>query len=223
MAPRFFVDDITHVITAYTEDDSLVAPSGQTAVLKSTVDAMHSGVTLMGGVWDGVAYTAPSGQYEPDDLTTDEGVLRAAVRGAMLQLREWYRQVNIEGVAHSHEEVELAHDFLAGGIKGLYLMAGNHRTTGNANWTLAQRTAAANALAQGASDITSAWEFFVAMQPGNLVAGPGNGPALWVNVDTGVRVALSETVTNTSNMHLDSDQLPNYSLLGNTIWIDSLS
>ena len=66
------------VIKAYTEDDTLVAPPGHTAVNASVIEAAYSGIIYQGGTWDGTTYTPPTGIVTPIDATTDIGGVQEA-------------------------------------------------------------------------------------------------------------------------------------------------
>ena len=80
--PRYLVEDSSNVIKAYTEDDSLTAPPGHTAVNVSVIEAVYSGVIYQGGTWvvtGGVGvYTPPTGILLPIDSTTDIGGVQTA-------------------------------------------------------------------------------------------------------------------------------------------------
>ena len=81
--PRYLVEDSSNVIKAYTEDDSLLAPPGHTAVAVSVIEAVYTGTIYQGGTWvvtGGVGvYTPPDGIVEPIDSTTDIGGVQASV------------------------------------------------------------------------------------------------------------------------------------------------
>ena len=85
--PRYLVEDSSNVIKAYTEDDSLTAPPGHTAVNVSVIEAVYSGVIYQGGTWvvtGGVGvYTPPTGIVTPIDGTTDAGSVQIAAHDAM--------------------------------------------------------------------------------------------------------------------------------------------
>ena len=76
--PRYFVEDSSDVIKAYTEDDSLIAPPGHTAVNASVIEAAYTGTIYQGGTWDGTDYTLPVGIVSPIDPTTDIGGVQTA-------------------------------------------------------------------------------------------------------------------------------------------------
>ena len=80
--PRYLVEDSSNVIKAYTEDDSLLAPPGHTAVAVSVIEAVYTGTIYQGGTWvvtGGVGvYTPPDGIVEPIDSTTDIGGVQAS-------------------------------------------------------------------------------------------------------------------------------------------------
>ena len=76
--PRYLVEDSSNVIKAYTEDDSLDAPPGHTAVNASVIEAAYSGTIYQGGTWDGTTYTPPTGIVTAIDGTTDIGGVQEA-------------------------------------------------------------------------------------------------------------------------------------------------
>ena len=76
--PRYLVEDSSNVIKAYTEDDSLIAPPGHTAVDASVIEAAYSGTIYQGGTWDGTTYTPPTGSVTEIDGTTDIGGVKVS-------------------------------------------------------------------------------------------------------------------------------------------------
>ena len=74
--PRYLVEDSSNVIKAYTEDDSLIAPPGHTAVDASVIQAAYSGTIYQGGTWDGTTYTPPTGIVVPLDTSTAQGMVK---------------------------------------------------------------------------------------------------------------------------------------------------
>ena len=73
---RYLVEDSSNVIKAYTEDDSLIAPPGHTAVDASVIEAAYSGTIYQGGTWDGTTYTPPTGIVVPLDTSTAQGMVK---------------------------------------------------------------------------------------------------------------------------------------------------
>ena len=187
--------------------------SGDSKLYRAPVDDI-----IEPGVW----YDSTNQTFGLAPPATDDLNLRSDVLATHGQLLVWAQQVTAEGVAHPQAEVSIAHDFLAYAHQGIYLVAHNHRTTANAGWTLAQRRTAIQQMAFGASDITNAYEFFAAMDnAGSLIDAP-TAPVLWVDVNTGQRVALAQAVATTAQMGLDSSQLPDESILSGG-WINSLN
>ena len=74
--PRYLVEDSSNVIKAYTEDDSLIAPPGHTAVNASVIEAAYTGTIYQGGTWDGTTYTPPTGIVVPLDTSTAQGMVK---------------------------------------------------------------------------------------------------------------------------------------------------
>ena len=85
--PRYLVEDSSNVIKAYTEDDSLIAPPGHTAVNASVIEAAYSGTIYQGGTWDGSTYTPPTGIVVPLDTSTAQGMVKESCL-AMLDVFE---------------------------------------------------------------------------------------------------------------------------------------
>ena len=85
--PRYLVEDSSNVIKAYTEDDSLIAPPGHTAVDASVIQAAYSGTIYQGGTWDGTTYTPPTGIVVPLDTSTAQGMVKESCL-AMLDVFE---------------------------------------------------------------------------------------------------------------------------------------
>ena len=85
--PRYLVEDSSNVIKAYTEDDSLIAPPGHTAVDASVIEAAYSGTIYQGGTWDGTTYTPPTGIVVPLDTSTAQGMVKESCL-AMLDVFE---------------------------------------------------------------------------------------------------------------------------------------
>lgn len=193
---------------------AVAADGGSVLDLTSVPDAAEP------GAW----YNSTTQTFSAVPLAQSEtDQLRSAVRACHDQLRAWERQLTAEGVLHPADAVAVAHDFLAWAHHGVYLMAHNHRQTGYDDWTVSQRIAAANGMAQGALDVTSPYQFFA------LVEADGwddnhtpISPVLWVNVDSGDRVNLNVATTNTTVMYLDASQLPASSILGGG-WIETLT
>ena len=129
------------------EDDTDAAPTGETAVLESTIRAADppgtDGRIQSGGKWDGVNYTAPTGDefYQPYDTSTDVGMLKNAAQLVHDQLKVWREHLDSE--AYPHEDVVVVRDFLTyahRGIRGVML---------STNWTVAQRVKFAEEMASG--------------------------------------------------------------------------
>ena len=82
MALRYFVEDFTEaspgVLKSATPDDDIVAPTGHTAVLESTIRAVYAGAILLFGKWNGLIYTPPAGYVAPFDPTSVSGAVKKA-------------------------------------------------------------------------------------------------------------------------------------------------
>ena len=59
---RYFRNTTTNILTEFVTADNVTPPDGHDAILKTAIRAIYSGDILLGGVWDGLAYTRPSGQ-----------------------------------------------------------------------------------------------------------------------------------------------------------------
>ena len=76
---RYFVDDSTDVLETLVTNDDIAAPTGQTAVARTTIEAAYTGNIYLLGTWDGTDYAPPTGILIPIDPTTDTGrVMEAA-------------------------------------------------------------------------------------------------------------------------------------------------
>ena len=112
--PRYLVEDSSNVIKAYTEDDSLVAPPGHTAVNVSVIEAVYSGTIYQGGTWvvtGGVGvYTPPTGIVVPIDTATDQGAVQQAAVNMMAVFDEAVSYIHANRHAWTHEGVKRATD-----------------------------------------------------------------------------------------------------------------
>ena len=99
-------DDDQKVSGWMSEDDTVSPPTGETAVLESTIRAADppgaEGRIQSGGKWDGTSYTAPVGDefYQPYDTSTELGELQAAAVLAHDALVDW------EGTSGQHRASE---------------------------------------------------------------------------------------------------------------------
>ena len=82
-AVRYFVDDTTDILKTLVTDDTLTAPTGETAVTKATIETACSCNIYLGGTWDGTDYTPPAGITIAIDPTTDAGSVQAAAHVMM--------------------------------------------------------------------------------------------------------------------------------------------
>ena len=132
-------------------------------------------------------------------------------------LNTWYEALGKEGVVHSSAERNRALDYISYAFQWMYLVATNTRTTGQTDWTFAEREKAMEVLAEGPSNATTALAFYT-----NLPATAPTSPAGWVNVGTGTTVVIADTVATTTSMNLDSTKLPSFSLTDPS-WIEGLT
>ena len=79
-AVRYFVDDASDILKTLVTDDTLTAPTGETAVAKATIETACACSIYLGGTWDGTDYTPPAGITITTaiDPTTDQGSVQAA-------------------------------------------------------------------------------------------------------------------------------------------------
>ena len=79
---RYFVDDTSDILKTLVTDDTLTAPTGETAVAKATIEAACTGTVpcdiYLGGTWDGTTYAPPAGITTAIDSTTDIGAVQAS-------------------------------------------------------------------------------------------------------------------------------------------------
>ena len=112
------VEDSSNVIKSYTEDDSLVAPPGHTAVNVSVIEAAYTGTIYQGGTWDGTTYTPPTGIVTPIDGATDQGAVQLAAHNMMDVFDEAFSF--IRGYQHVWTQ-----DAITRAIDGMYWMSVN--------------------------------------------------------------------------------------------------
>ena len=150
-------------------------------------------------------------------------LLQDDIRAGHNRLLAWSQALILEGVGHPAHQIALGHDYIAGGHLANYLVAHNHRVPGNAPWTIMQRRVYFQQMAFGSSDVTDSYSFFVALHADedHLIDEP-NGPVLWVNPDTGLRVPLADAILTTSNADLDITQIPSQSIIG-ALWISGVN
>ena len=77
-AVRYFVDDTSDILKTLVTDDTLTAPTGETAVAKTTIETACGCSVYLGGTWDGTTYTPPAGITIGIDSTTDIGGVQEA-------------------------------------------------------------------------------------------------------------------------------------------------
>ena len=223
---RWFVDSTTNVIVNSTSFASVPIPAGHTAVLKSVVDAACSCASRGRGLWDGTTYTLPPSEQA---LTTDAGRLKAAAR--RLYQRLIGLSEGLAGVASywPREDVSLGHDLMAyahRGVRGVVM---------SPSWTVAQKLTFMKQMALGPSDVTNPAEYFEVIEMDEDIPPPSTRTdkrVIWVNPDTGLRVALADWtahavdtdqsndgVTVLSRMAAETVDLTDY--IGGA-WIDSI-
>ena len=117
-------DDDQKVSGWMSEDDTVSPPTGETAVLESTIRAADppgaEGRIQSGGKWDGSSYTAPVGDefYQPYDTSTELGELQAAAVLAHDALVDWEGQADSIGHLKPTDLRATVHDFLVLGASG---------------------------------------------------------------------------------------------------------
>ena len=84
-AVRYFVDDTSDILKTLVTDDTLTAPTGETAVTKATIETACGCSVYLGGTWDGTTYTPPAGITVAVDPTTDIGAVQTSC-AAMLDV-----------------------------------------------------------------------------------------------------------------------------------------
>ena len=75
---RYFVDDTSDILKTLVTDDTLTAPTGETAVAKTTIETACGCSVYLGGTWDGTTYAPPAGITTAIDSTTDIGGVQAS-------------------------------------------------------------------------------------------------------------------------------------------------
>ena len=187
---RWFVDSTTNVIVNSTSFASVPIPPGHTAVLKSVVDAACSCASRMRGMWDGTTYTLPA-SLRPQ--TTDAGRLKAAARVLHQRLTVLADGLDRVSTFWPAADVSLAHDMLAyahRGVRGVVLSGA---------WTVAGKLVFMQLTGLGPLDVASPGEFFERIEESDEFSDPAlraDPRVLWVNPDTGLRVALAAWASN---------------------------
>ena len=79
-AVRYFVDDTSNILKTLVTDDTLTAPTGETAVAKTTIETACSCSIYLGGTWNATTstYAPPAGITTAIDVTTDIGGVQAS-------------------------------------------------------------------------------------------------------------------------------------------------
>ncbi len=109
-------------------------------------------------------------------------LLKNVCRATLLQLREWGKGLDSEGVDKPSALVDKGHNFLAYATQGVYLIA---KMT---SLSLADRATIIGLIARGASDIDSPAVFY---RQGKSLAAP-TAALTWVSTITKQRVALAD-------------------------------
>ena len=89
MAIRYFVENSSLVLKSIETDDDIAAPTGETAILRSVIEAFYDGPIFLTGTLDSVTnpttYTPPASYVAPYDPTSDSGTVKDAAH-AMLDV-----------------------------------------------------------------------------------------------------------------------------------------
>ena len=150
-------------------------------------------------------------------------LLQQDIQAGHDRLLAWSQALILEGVGHPAHQIALGHNYIAGGHLANYLVAHNYREAGRDPWTIMQRRVYFQQMASGSSDVTDPYSFFVALHADedHLIDEP-DGPVLWVNPDTGLRVPLADAIAATGGAYLDRHQLPSQSIIG-ALWISGVN
>ena len=131
--PRYLVEDSSNIIKAYTEDDSLVAPAGHTAVNASVIAAAYTGTIYQGGTWDGTTYTPPTGIVTVIDGTTGVGSVQVAAHKMMDEFDQALGFIEVNRHVWSQPTI-------ANGIEGIrWMIINSARVALNSTRTHARR------------------------------------------------------------------------------------
>ena len=154
-------DDDQKVSGWMSEDDTVSPPTGETAVLESTIRAADppgaEGRIQSGGKWDGTSYTAPVGDefYQPYDTSTELGELQAAAVLAHDALVDWEGQADSIGHLKPTALRATVHDFLVWAHPGLA------KVCLSTHWTLADRIKVCEETVSGPADVTDIYDFMM--------------------------------------------------------------
>ena len=215
-------------------DNNLIAGLGMTQEQADARALEDAGwVAHQGQIQDIPDLARNNGDWRFDAVTMRVGPALAAFTPIQLlqqdiqaghdRLLVWSQELILEGVGHPAHQIALGHNYIAGGHLANYLVAHNYRAAGFDPWTIMQRRVYFQEMASGSSDVTDPYSFFVALHADedHLIDEP-NGPVLWVNPDTGLRVPLADAIRTTEGARLDNFQLPSQSIIG-ALWISGVN
>ena len=227
---RYFVQTSDSKIVGLTDDDGAELLPGTTAVLESTIRAATppgaDGDIIILGKWDGVNYTAPSGDgiLQPLDLTTDVGMLKEAAYLAHDQLIAWREALEAVSLYYPAEDVAVGHDYLTfghRGVRGVML---------STFWSVAERVKFAEEMATGAADVTTPAEFFELIEQAREDSDDGEGilaptqRCVWVNPTGAERFNLAQVIGSTEGVEANMvAEVDDYTIYANGAWIDGIT
>ena len=214
--PRYFVEDSSTVIKAYTIDDAVVVPAGHTAVNASVIEAAYSGIIYQGGTWDGTTYTPPTGIVTPLDTSTDQGMVQEAAHEMMDVFENALAYID----GHRHVWTQDAGDRASDGIH--WMMVNSARIALNSTRTHANRQKFLEEAASWPTMVNGNVREYVDAMGANDGATPTKDWS-WVDVDN---AALPRLPVNTSNMGFESatnvEDAPTSEKLVGRAWIPDI-
>ena len=217
-------DDDQKVSGWMSEDDTVSPPTGETAVLESTIRAADppgaEGRIQSGGKWDGTSYTAPVGDefYQPYDTSTELGELQAAAVLAHDALVDWEGQADSIGHLKPTALRATVHDFLVWAHPGLA------KVCLSTHWTLAQRIKVCEETVSGPADVTDIYDFYDVADAVQATAVP-TSPVLFANPGSLARIPLGTCVSETAETDITDNwaATPDADKLFNARWVDDIT
>ena len=135
--------------------------------------------------------------------------LKDAFRNLHTQLHAWADGLDALSRGQPQSLVNKGHDFLFYAHQAAFLI-GRDSTT----YSQAQRIAWANSMATGAADVQSPAQFYQRITPSSVNS--PTGPITWVRAADAVKVNLSNAITVTGTVNVETD-------LVNGGWIETLT
>ena len=190
----------------------------------SDIDAETTAEDLPEDIGIGWIRDNSDGDKWREPTASDESVLESlkeAARATHKQLLVWTALLIEEGVFHTAEDVNLGHNFLFQGHRGVYIIM--HRTT----YTSAEKIVFCQGMVKGSANVTTPKEFFDVAHELNSSQYP-MGPVIWVEPDTGTRITFDKIEersrgTGSNEFNLLETECPVTVDLAKASWIEDLT